>query len=137
MPSSKIFQIVALRANFCCEYCKAFASYSPTTFVIEHTLPLSKEGTNDLLNLALACQGCNGYKYNFTHAIDPATGDFVQLFNPRLEEWKTHFFWNEDFTLIIGQTSTGRATIGRLKLNRQELINIRKVLFLIGEHPPI
>ena len=134
MPT-KLHLAVAQRAGHCCEYCKYPAGYSPTSFVLEHILPLSKRGLTILLNLAFACQGCNNFKYNFTDAIDPATGQRVLLFNPRLDDWQAHFFWNEDFTQVLGQTAIGRATIERLKLNRPELRHIRRVLFLIGEHP--
>jgi hypothetical protein len=133
--ASKLYKEVEQRAGFCCEYCKAFAAFSPTPFVLEHIIPFSKSGLTTFLNLALACQGCNNYKYNFISAKDPISGLIVSIFNPRLDDWNTHFFWNEDFTLILGETAIGRATIARLKLNRPELLNIRRVLFLMGEHP--
>jgi thioredoxin reductase len=47
-----------------------------------------------------------------------------------------HFVWNEDFTEIIGKTAKGRVTIKVLKLNRQSVMNLRKILVLAGEHPP-
>lgn len=127
---------VAQRAGHRCEYCKFPAAYSPTAFVLEHIRPLSKSGLTTLPNLAFACQGCNNFKYNFTHAIDPTTGQHAPLFNPRMDDWYVHFFWSEDFTQVLGQTAIGRATIERLKLNRPELLNIRRVLFLMDEHPP-
>lgn len=37
---------------------------------------------------------------------------------------------------MIGLTPTGRATIVALQLNRPELINLRGVLYAIGERPP-
>lgn len=126
---------VALRASFCCEYCKALAAYSPSPFVIEHILPISKGGLTNIDNLAYSCQGCNNYKYTFIEAIDPITGEVAPLFNPRIDDWKNHFFWDENFVTIYGQTAIGRATAERLKLNRAELLNIRRILHLIGEHP--
>jgi len=50
--------------------------------------------------------------------------------------WSEHFVWSEDFTEIIGKTAKGRATIKTLKLNRQRVINLRRVLIFAGEHPP-
>jgi len=58
------------------------------------------------------------------------------LFHPREQSWDEHFAWNEDFTLILGLTPTGRATIEALHLNRSGLVNLRRVLYAIGEHPP-
>jgi hypothetical protein len=46
-----------------------------------------------------------------------------------------HFTWNDDFTLMIGLTLTGRATIAALHLNRAELVNLRRALYTLGEHP--
>jgi hypothetical protein len=41
-----------------------------------------------------------------------------------------------DFTLAIGLTPTGRATVERLQLNREGVVNLRRVLRTIGQHPP-
>jgi len=46
------------------------------------------------------------------------------------------YIWNEDFTLIIGLTPTGRATVETLQLNREGLVNLRRLLYAMGEHPP-
>ncbi|WP_394794187.1 HNH endonuclease [Armatimonas sp.] len=46
---------VAERAVFCCEYCRAQERYSPDDFVIDHILPRRRQGSNLLVNLALAC----------------------------------------------------------------------------------
>ncbi|NBB21325.1 hypothetical protein GVN20_18310 [Runella sp. CRIBMP] len=37
---------------------------------------------------------------------------------------------------IMGKTAIGRATIEVLELNRWPLINLRRALIAIGEHPP-
>ena len=60
---------------------------------------------------------------------------YVPLFNPRQDVWKNHFQWNEDYTMILGLTATGRATVDLLKMNRLGLVNIRKVLFAYGVKP--
>jgi 5-methylcytosine-specific restriction endonuclease McrA len=44
--------------------------------------------------------------------------------------------WSEDSLLIIGRTAIGRATVEALKLNRQELIELRHALYAVGKHPP-
>lgn len=46
-----------------------------------------------------------------------------------------HFCWDENFTLILGTSPIGRATVDRLKLNRTGVVNLRKVLVERGEHP--
>lgn len=40
---------------------------------------------------------------------DPETGQDAPLFHPRQHTWAEHFTWDATFTLIIGQTATGRA----------------------------
>jgi hypothetical protein len=35
-----------------------------------------------------------------------------------------------------GLTATGRATISVLQLNRETLVNFRRILGAAGEHPP-
>jgi hypothetical protein len=50
--------------------------------------------------------------------------------------WEAHFVWNEDFVTMVGLTPTGRATIERLQLNREGVVNLRRVLRAINQHPP-
>lgn len=124
------------RAGGCCEYCRSQERFATQAFSAEHIMPRSRGGTTASDNLALACQGCNNHKYNKVQATDPTSGEPILLFHPRGNRWCDHFRWNEDFTLIIGITPTGRATVEALKLNRVGLVNLRRVLFEIGEHPP-
>jgi len=128
--------IIAQRAGGCCEYCRSQARFAIDPFSIEHIIPSSRGGSHQLDNLALACQGCNNHKYNKIEAGDPVSGEVIPLYHPRNERWEEHFAWNNDFTLIIGLTPTGRATAELLQLNREGLVNLRRVLFAMGEHPP-
>jgi hypothetical protein len=50
--------------------------------------------------------------------------------------WSDHFAWSAGFSEIIGKTPTGRATVQRLQLNREALVNLRTVLRSLGKHPP-
>ncbi len=128
--------IVRKRAQYCCEYCIAQEKYTQDVFSGDHIVPLAKGGTDDLENIALSCQCCNNLKYTFTHSPDPNTGIIVPLYNPRTDDWNTHFRWNETFTFIIGISPTGRATVKRLELNREGLVNLRQVFTPLGLHPP-
>ncbi len=125
------------RANGCCEYCKYLFRYSAQPFVTEHITPIASGGMTIAENLAFSCGGCNGHKYTKTEALDPVSGQLVPLFNPRLEKWSKHFEWDVSVTNILGLTPTGRATIRTLKMNRPELVNIRNITKLTGEHPPM
>ena len=134
--SVKHKKAVIRRANNCCEYCRSQARFATQPFSVEHIIPVSKSGKNTLENLALACQGCNNYKYNKTEALDVVSAKLAPLFHPRQHIWHHHFGWDEDFSLIIGLTATGRATVEALKLNRKTLINLRQILYKVDEHPP-
>ena len=83
----------------------------------------------------MACQGCNGHKYTKMSGRDPVTGTTVPLFHPRRQRWRDHFVWNDDFQFIIGRTPIGRATVEALHLNREGLINLRRLLYPAGELP--
>ncbi len=125
------------RAKSCCEYCYSQSRFAMQSFSIEHILPTSKGGLSVESNLALSCQGCNNHKYNKTEGRDPISGQLAALFHPRHHTWTDHFVWNEDYSLIIGITPIGRATVETLQLNRDGLINLRRVLYQMGEHPPL
>jgi hypothetical protein len=141
MPNSRLpadlRRVVKSRAGNLCEYCLALGSYSFHPFSIDHIVPVSKGGSDDPDNLAYACQFCNSSKYDKTTATDSLTGATVSLFNPRSDGWPQHFTWNEDFTIILGITPTGRATIACLNMNREEAVNLRAALRSFGVHPPV
>jgi hypothetical protein len=124
------------RAGDRCEYCLHPASFSCAPFVCEHVLPRARGSGSSSADLAWACPACNGHKYAKIHSRDPQTGRSVRLFNPRRQRWARHFAWSSDFLRIEGRTATGRATVAALHLNSLPLVNLRRALHAIGEHPP-
>jgi hypothetical protein len=125
------------RANKCCEYCKFPVDYSHDAFHIEHIIPLQFGGSYELYNLALACDGCNSYKWAHIKGLDSLTGLKSPIFNPRKDVWSEHFIWTDDFAIIQGITPQGRATVDLLQMNRIGLVNVRKALRAYGVHPAI
>ena len=107
------------------------------SFAIEHIEPRDKGGPTTMDNLAQACQGCNSHKHTKTEALDPVSKELSPLYHPRHQRWHDHFGWSNDYTRVVGLTPTGRATVEALHLNRRSLINLRRVLTLIEEHPPM
>ncbi len=140
MPRSKlsetIQQQVRDRARHLCEYCHASEQWQYVRFTVDHWMPLSLGGGDDLHNLALACFHCNRRKTNRVTAIDPISTAEVPLFNPRQDVWTAHFSWSEDKLTIVGLTATGRATVIALAMNRDRVIAIRSADLEIGRHPP-
>lgn len=127
-----------IRAKFadCCAYCRTAESLTVTTFEFEHIVPLSANGETSFTNLCLSCPSCNRYKASRQKVLDVDTQQEVFLFHPQQEVWSEHFAWNEDSTEIIALTSVGRVTISALKMNRPQLVRVRKMWVKLGEHPP-
>ena len=134
--STKIKAIVKNRAYGYCEYCQCPSDISTDTFSLEHIIPRSKNGTDNLDNLAFSCSGCNLAKYTKTEFLDVISQISYPLFNPRTMIWDEHFMWHESLTLMIGKTAIRRVKIEALKVNRLPVKNLRRALISIGEHQP-
>ena len=78
---------------------------------MEHIYPKSLGGEDYESNLAAACYRCNEFKGVKTHAIDPASGHIVEIFNPRRQVWEEHFTWVNGGVSVAGLTDRGRATV--------------------------
>jgi hypothetical protein len=103
---------------------------------VEHIVPRAKGGRNDVGNLCLACPRCNRYKGRQTEAIDDVTGDTVALYNPRQQNWRDHFAWQDHGSVIVGLTPVGRATILALQMNNLFVRRSRELWIENGWHPP-
>lgn len=131
-------RLVIERSGGRCEYCKSPRSFTTELFCLDHIIPISEGGSNEADNLAYCCNGCNTFKSDLT-TVTITTNDkiiAIPLFNPRMQNWSLSFNWNKDYTEIIGITAIGRATVDTLRLNRTSLKNLRRVLVIVGEHPP-
>jgi hypothetical protein len=131
----RIVRRVRARARYRCEYCRSRERYVGQEFTIDHVIPRSRDGTDDLENLCLACSQCNHHKQAQTSAVDPRTGKRSRLFPPRNDKWMDHFRWGTDGTRLIGITPVGRATIKALQLNRRSRVRARKFWAQCGVHP--
>jgi len=129
-------QRVTAAAKNRCGYCLTDQRISGGQMHIEHIIPVVRGGAPDESNLWLSCAWCNSYKGASTHAVDPETKREVSLFNPRTQTWPEHFRWSEDGTLIIGVSSTGRATVEALRMNNEFIVPARRQWALAGWHPP-
>lgn len=134
--SAKLKQRVFERGKGCCEYCRSQVKFAIDPFVVEHVIPMSRGGATTEENLALACQGCNNYKYTKVEGVDPVDGQAAPLYNPRTMIWSDHFAWSDDAAIAIGLTPIGRATVKTLRLNRPGVVNLRQLLRTTGQHPP-
>ena len=126
---------VADRALHRCEYCRAPEFLFNLPFEVEHVIPVSQGGQDDDSNLALACRSCNVHKGWSTTGVDPATGEVVRLFNPRVDRWSEHFCAEGATRRIDGISPVGRATVDRLRLNGGSQLLARKEWIRLGAYP--
>jgi hypothetical protein len=135
-------ELVRKRAKYLCEYCHSPERICTSRFTLEHVIPKSLGGSNDIDNLALACRRCNERRYNFLAGFDPKTQAISPLFNPRQQKWSEHFIWTNHGQRILGITPTGRATCQRLDLNDERyqaddsIRSARSFWVKAGLHPP-
>lgn len=101
-----------------------------------HVDHIDPQGGDVLENLCLSCWNCNTSKHKVTFGIDPETREQVPLFNPRTQIWTEHFEWIYGGTQAYGKTAIGRATVARLKINRDAIVVARQRWAEGGYHPP-
>jgi HNH endonuclease len=133
---AELQQKIRVRFSNRCAYCQTPENLSVVIFEFEHIIPRSTGGKTDFENLCLSCPTCNRYKADCIAALDPITQQDVALFHPQQNNWADHFAWSHDATVIIGLTPAGRATIGALRMNRTQMIRVRRMWHAMGEHPP-
>ena len=135
VPAAMRHRVTEHFAN-CCAYCHTAESLTVAIFEFEHILPRSAGGETVFENICYCCPTCNRYKADRTTAIDPDTQEEVALFHPQRDVWQSHFLWNDDATELIALSAIGRATIIALKMNRRQIVRVRKMWVAMGEHPP-
>ncbi len=138
----KVYIAVELRRRIrehfgdCCAYCRTAEALSAAIFEFEHIVPRSAGGATTFDNVCFCCPACNRFKSDLLSAPDPVTHDDALLFQPYQQRWLEHFAWSEDGTQVVGLTPTGRATVDVLRMNRQQMVRVRRMWVAMGEHPP-
>jgi len=123
-----------------CSYCLAAQRYVLSKLEIERIIPVTQDGSNDDVNLCLACRLCNLYISDQIEAVDPVTKVIVALFNPHTDLERSlpmgYGWWGTDGAIIIGVSPIGRATVEALRLNNEIAVEVRRNWALVGWHPP-
>jgi 5-methylcytosine-specific restriction endonuclease McrA len=130
IPQS-IRNMVAVRANYCCEYCRIPEIDSYYGFQVDHILSRKHDGKTLLENLAYACPDCNRYKGSDLGTYLDDSYQFTRFFHPRLDDWAFHFETQES-GLIIDKTAIGLATIKIFGINHPDRIIERKLLWQLN-----
>ena len=118
-----------------CAFCRSEERLMGVTFEIDHIAPRLRGGKASSDNLCLSCPSCNRHKSARTQAVDPTTGAATLLFHPTRDYWSEHFAWSDDGAQVLGLTPTGRATIEALKMNRSQMLELRRYWLANGNHP--
>jgi HNH endonuclease len=111
------------RAGNRCEYCRIHQRHHLITFHVEHIVARQHHGSHDDFNLAFVCHFCNRHKGSNLAGLDPETGELTRLFNPRSDDWNSHFRLQAG--RIVGLTPVGRTTVYVLNMNRPDRVRIR------------
>ena len=122
-------ELVRQRAGNRCEYCHLPQDATPfLKFHIEHVIAKQHtpddDNPDDLKRLALSCDRCNLFKGPNLSSIDPDSGEIVNLFNPRTDNWNDHF--EICGGKIVGLTPKGRASARLLNMNDSRRVDLRE-----------
>lgn len=129
------YTAIAQRASHRCEDCKAPEVVFNFPFEVEHIIPLSRQGSNDEANLALACRSCNLCKGNRMSGVFFGSKAKVRFFHPREDQWSEHFQVNIESGEILGRTPVGEVTVEYLKVNSPAQVTARQLWIRLSLFP--
>ena len=126
-------RLVAVRADFLCEYCLVHEEDTVFGCEVDHIISEKHGGATDAENLAYACAFCNRAKGSDIGSIVPGTGRFVRFFNPRTDRWAAHF--TLDGVTIVPLSDIGEVTSRILAFNDSDRLFERQTLQTVGRYP--
>jgi hypothetical protein len=107
-----------------CGYCDVHEDEAGAELEIDHYRPRSAGGTDELTNLVYCCTTCNRLKGDFWPAAESATA-IRRLLHPQRDDLSLHLREEADGRLIA-LTETAGFHLTRLRLNRQQLVALRR-----------
>jgi hypothetical protein len=131
--SAELRQLVAVRANYRCEYCLIREEDTFFGCEVDHIISIKHGGATEEDNLAYACMICNRRKGSDLGSILRLTGELVRFFNPRTDKWEHHF--ELDGALIKPRTGIGEVTERIFEFNNEERILEREELIVLRRYP--
>jgi hypothetical protein len=132
--SAELRREVRGRAAGRCEYCLVHEDDTYYGCEVDHIIAEKHGGLTELQNLAYACFYCNRAKGTDLGSIAIETGALTPFFNPRSDNWNSHFYVNG--LSILGKTPSGEVTARILRFNDSDRIEERDLLMAFGRFPP-
>lgn len=129
--STALRRLIRSRAGDRCEYCLTHEEDCLLPHEPDHIIATKHQGATTEDNLAWTCFVCNRAKGSDLGSIDSDSGQLVRLFSPRKDRWQDHFAVTSDGK-IVPHTDVARVTIRLLKMNRPELVELRRTLINAG-----
>jgi uncharacterized protein (TIGR02646 family) len=115
--------------HYVCVYCRVHENElgGPRIFTVEHYRPKDHFPylLTDYTNLLYACAVCNSFKREDWHDGDPLTCEKGYL-DPCQHDYDMYFSYTAEHK-IEGRISCARYMIKRLRLNRRQLIKLRRL----------
>ncbi|XXX79793.1 HNH endonuclease [Sorangium sp. So ce134] len=111
------------RFNARCAYCDVHEDAVGATLTIDHHRPRARGGTGDPENLVYACARCNEHKGAYWHEHD---FPYVRLLHPGRDDLTQHLRESDDGR-VAGLTREGEFFVERLRLNRPQLVAVRRM----------
>jgi hypothetical protein len=127
-------QVIA-HAGGRCEYCRTLQAIV-VEMEVDHIAPESAGGATNLDNLSLSCVGCNGFKLAFQSAVDPETGEEASLFNPPQPTMDRAFRLERGRHTHHGPDARRPCHHRPLRMNRERVVEARRLWVEAGWHPP-
>jgi len=131
--SENLRRLVAIRAEFLCEYCLIHEDDTFYGCQVDHIISVKHGGPTELSNLAYACAFCNRQKGSDVGSIQWQTSEFIRFFNPRTDRWADHFYLHG--FAIEPLTGIGEVTARILGFNTIERLLERETLMMLGSYP--
>lgn len=128
--SLELREVIRQRARGRCEYCQLHEDDAGLRHQPDHIVAVKHRGAAVESNLAYSCAMCNSFKGTDLSSIDRETELLVRLFNPRIDDWSSHF--EIVGGRIIGRTPEGRVTVELLQMNRPDMVRLRRLLSAVG-----
>lgn len=131
--STALRRLVAVRAEFLCEYCLIHEDDTVFGCEVDHIISEKHGGETDADNLAYACAFCNRTKGSDIGSIVQRTGTLVRFFNPRTDLWTEHFALDD--VTIVALSDIGEVTARILDFNNSDRLLERQALRVVDRYP--